>query len=38
MIEEYFNTSMIPGTKYYYYANNDSVRKGAKDKKGTWSK
>lgn len=38
MIEEYFNTSMFPMTTYFYYANNDSVRKGVSGAKGTWSK
>lgn len=38
MIEEYFHSSMIPMTTYYYYACNDSVRKGVTGATGTWSK
>lgn len=38
LIEEYFHSSMFPATRYYFYANNDSVRKGVSGAKGIWSK
>ena len=37
LIEEYFDSSVFPSTEYYFYANNDSIRKGVEGAKGSWS-